>query len=399
MPEQRCMYLMSSKFAIRAQVRNLNMCVVAIFLLLSTCYTVQSYALMCKVLLAEKDGAFDERLGLALRYSRKGQNTLALEIAHEVLSLEPQNVDALTVLSRVHLNREDFTKARDLQLRVIRLQSNFDLGSFELLLKVYEKLDDLRSQAMILDAILSEVPDHIHAVKKRASLFLLTGDVENAGKWIQKAFKAVPDDHQTLVLIIEYLMKTKDFKNAMTFSNRLVELVQGYDSNPMTKRLFHLAHLIRAKVRLSNIEKLNDFRAFGKDYDIAIGGFFKKHPWIQRVKLEMFYRKLMELKKQGSTQAPDGALSVLSKLMDAKEGAEVDLYLASAAIGVTREASRSEYDFWKSTLTDEEWVKVKRILQGEDWDLISTHNDLFDSSENPNDFWGRVRNINFNFKN
>ena len=119
----------------------------------------------------QMDKAIETYTRTAENYRKKDKKTSAVEIYNTILNLQPNNVRVIHNLSLLHFELGKVDEA---------------LKDFERLLKIYEKQHDKENAIVILQKIIEINPDDVEAMKKLASSYDKTTQIEKRDETYKK---------------------------------------------------------------------------------------------------------------------------------------------------------------------------------------------------------------------
>jgi tetratricopeptide (TPR) repeat protein len=170
-----------------------------------------------------------------------------------VLELDPKRDDARSWLSAAllqtgrfeealtHLDRLRASRPKDIDLEVRRARYDKSLGN----------LDEARR---ILETVLAEKADHGLALRTRAELEQLAGNLAEAETWYSGAARALPHDYKTQWALYKFLLQERKTKEAKELQRHVDQIKDAMDKMELVRsRSSSIGGAVRARLdRLKN---------------------------------------------------------------------------------------------------------------------------------------------------
>lgn len=144
----------------------------------------------------------NEQTMLILQHVKKGENDLAIKLAKEYLTSNPNDITAINVLTEAYINKDDLSSAEDTVKRAIAIQPN-NPWSCRLLVRIYRikaaESPDVKSKNLTLaleltERCLASNPDDIWVLSEVAQIYSEQGDKVKANHMIDSALRIAPND-------------------------------------------------------------------------------------------------------------------------------------------------------------------------------------------------------------
>ena len=183
--------------------------------------------------------AVDNLLGQAIQHHQGGNPAAAEQAYRQVLTIQPDNADALHLLGLARHHQNDHAEALvhiDRALGIaprIALFHNSRGSALRGLGRLPDAINALR-QAIELD------PDHGEALANLGELLLVTGDIQQAGLYIRQALEADPSGPETWFNLANILFQEGDRDGSITALQKVIELEPRFA--PAYERLGALLH-------------------------------------------------------------------------------------------------------------------------------------------------------------
>jgi tetratricopeptide (TPR) repeat protein len=268
--------------------------------------TKEALKLYREVFLALPTPPAPVRLGLAFCFAKLGQSALARRALERTLSLQEDNVEALTALAVIRLNEDNVADALQLLKRAYELEPSHPATLNQLANHYFYKAEHAKAQTLAKRSYLASASPAIRAEAcyHMARSFHAQGDNSSALQWYTQSGKERPEYSMPLFGLGQMHMSHNDnnkavlyFERALKHSPENVETLRvlGHLYAETGKRALALQHLNRATelapddvgawLEMAKLHESRDAPTALKAYETA-AGLLKRSE--RRVPLELW---------------------------------------------------------------------------------------------------------------
>ena len=157
----------------------------------------------------------------AFNLHKNGNIDEAEKIYYQILEKEPNNLDALDLVSRIKLQKKDFYEAINLNNKILKLDSRNQDALFDIAI-AYKNVADFDNAIYFYKKVIDYYPNLIQAYYNLASIYSDLGDMNNAIYYFDKVLEFTPEDKETKYFIAIAYMKNRQYQKGLEFfENRL----------------------------------------------------------------------------------------------------------------------------------------------------------------------------------
>ena len=157
----------------------------------------------------------------AFNLHKLGKFDEAEKIYNDILAQEPNNIDALDLLSRIMLDKKNYDAAISLNNRILELDKRNQDALFDIAI-AYKNIADFENAISYYKKVIEYYPNLVQAYYNLASIYSDLGDMKNAIYYFDKVLEFTPDDKETKYFIAIAYMKNRQYKKGLEFfENRL----------------------------------------------------------------------------------------------------------------------------------------------------------------------------------
>ena len=268
--------------------------------------TKEALKLYREVFLALPTPPAPVRLGLAFCFAKLGQSALARRALERTLSLQEDNVEALTALAVIRLNEDNVAEALQLLKRAYELEPSHPATLNQLANHYFYKAEHAKAQTLAKRSYLASASPAIRAEAcyHMARSFHAQGDHSSALQWYTQSGKERPEYPMPLFGLGQMHMSHNDNNKAVLYFERALKhapesvetlRVLGHLYAETGKRSLALQHLSRATelapddvgawLEMAKLHEARDMPTALKAYETA-AGLLKRSE--RRVPLELW---------------------------------------------------------------------------------------------------------------
>ena len=157
----------------------------------------------------------------AFNLHKLGKVDEAEKIYTQILEKEPNNINALDLLSRILLDKKDFIASININKKILELDSRNQDALFDIAI-AYKNIADFENAIYFYKKVIDYYPNLIQAYYNLASIYSDLGDMNNAIYYFNKVLEFTPEDKATKYFIAIAYMKNRQYKKGLEFfENRL----------------------------------------------------------------------------------------------------------------------------------------------------------------------------------
>ena len=163
----------------------------------------------------------EELLISAFNLHKLGKVEEAERIYTQILEKEPNNINALDLLSKIKLDKKDFQATIDINKKILEIDSRNQDALFDIAI-AYKNIADFDNAIYFYKKVIDYYPNLIQAYYNLASIYSDLGDMNNAIYYFDKVLEFTPEDKETKYFIAIAYMKNRQYKKGLEyFENRL----------------------------------------------------------------------------------------------------------------------------------------------------------------------------------
>jgi tetratricopeptide (TPR) repeat protein len=304
------------------------------------------------------------RLSLAQLYLATGDRDLALEESEKVLSLQPDNVTALSIAGAAYLGKNDSNRALAL-FRKARANNPQDPAPVLNIAAVYAIEKKYPEAIREYEAVLKLDPQRNEAVSAIAHILIRQNEKQAAVERVQRQIANSKDPAPLYQLLGQMSLENKEFSKAIDYLNKATELnpnlLSAYfliGNAYAAQQKFDQAIELYEQVAKKSPKSIQPYMMVGILYDL------KKQPQ----KSNEYYKKILDIDNNFYPAANNLAWNY------AEHGGNLDIALGLAQ--KAREANPADAGV-ADTLG---WIYYKRGIYGSALDLLKESNEKAKSS-------------------
>jgi len=192
----------------------------------------QSSLEQLETLIKEDSKRIEERYLLATTYLRRGVTARAVDLANELVQLDPQEPHFRVLLGKSLMFSGDLDGARVTLENALDSHPEFlPLGLT--LAEVHTLAGDLAGAAKQLDLLIEQRDGNAEVILQRARIHRLSGDLEQARKWAEQSISAAPKWLLPRQFLVQVLLELEE----TILAEQLARSSAAQDSNNSDARL------------------------------------------------------------------------------------------------------------------------------------------------------------------